>query len=98
MDKEIDEFENNIEAYVKIEGTRSFESFKIMGDFAEQISDEEFQKTLINALSNRKPFRSFKHEVESNGDYRQAWFDFKSKRFEEHVSQVLELANYDEEV
>ena len=64
--------------FKEIESLSSKDSFKIMEDFVEQLSDKvplKFQ--LINALNHKKPFRHFKFVIDNSREYRQAWFDFK---------------------
>jgi len=96
-EEELDEIEKNRGLYKKIEKMSSRESFSIMEDFAEQVTDKKLQKRLIYALNRGKPFKNFKYEIEYDGEYRQAWFDFKSKRYQEWVKQELEYLNNEEE-
>jgi hypothetical protein len=76
------------EKYIIFEPLESDESFKIMEQFAEQLSDNKLQNKLFNALNNRKPFANFKYLID-NSLYRQDWFDFKKRRLENHVYELL---------
>ena len=70
--------------FIKIEVLESFESFKIMERFIDQISDAQLKSELENILQNRKPFQNFKNRIEKS-DKRQEWFDFKENELEKIV-------------
>jgi hypothetical protein len=74
--------------FIKLEVLKSFESFKIMERFSEQMSDQNFKSKLKNILENKKPFQNFKNSVD-NSDFRQEWFDFKEKELEKIVKIQL---------
>ena len=73
---------------IKIEILESFESFKIMERFIDQIPDEEFKTDLENILQRKKPFQNFKNAID-NSDFRQKWFDFKKIELEKIVETQL---------
>ena len=73
---------------ITFEPLESYESFKIMEKFAENLNDNYFQEKLFNALNRRKPFANFKVIVETS-KYRQDWFDFKKQMLEIHVKDLL---------
>ena len=73
---------------IKIEVLESFESFKIMERFIDQISDTQFKSKLENILQKRKPFQNFKNSID-NSDFRQQWFDFKKLELERIVETQL---------
>lgn len=72
-----------------IEPMKSWESFKIMENFIYELPDKKFQQNLIEILNRKRPFAHFKAAID-NSDYRQQWFDFKEKMYEEYVKQQLE--------
>ena len=74
--------------FIKIETLESFESFKIMELFVEQMSDQNLKAELENVLANKKPFQNFKHKVD-HSDFRQHWFDFKQSELEKIVETKL---------
>lgn len=74
--------------FIKIEVLKSFESFKIMEHFVDQLSDMGLKDNLEEVLKNRKPFQKFKYVVE-NSEYRQSWYDFKQKEMEKIVAIQL---------
>ena len=74
--------------FLKIETLESFESFKIMELFVEQLPDENLKLELEKVLANKKPFQNFKHQVDRS-DFRQNWFDFKQSELEKIVESKL---------
>jgi hypothetical protein len=74
--------------FITIEPLQSFESFKIMERFIDQVTDKHFQKELGTILQRKKPFPNFKYAID-NSDFRQKWFDFKQKELEEIVEKIL---------
>jgi len=50
--------------FMKIEVLQSFENFKIMELFVEQLPDKKIQSELENVLANKKPFQNFKYLME----------------------------------
>lgn len=75
--------------FIKFEHLESFESFKIMELFVEQLSDQNLKSELENVLVNKNPFQNFKNKVD-HSDFRQNWFDFKQKELEKRVENELE--------
>jgi hypothetical protein len=76
------------EKYIVFEPLESGKSFKIMEQFAEQLSDSKLQNKLFIALNNKKPFANFKYLID-NSLYRQDWFDFKKHWLENRVYELL---------
>jgi hypothetical protein len=74
--------------YYVFEPLESHESFKVMESFAENINDEKFRDQLYYALNHQRPFANFKLKID-NSQYRQNWFDYKQKRLEDHVKQII---------
>lgn len=74
--------------FIKLEPLKSFESFKIMELFVEQIPDPNLKSELENILGNRKPFQNFKNKIDQS-DFRQNWFDFKKNKLEKIVENKL---------
>ena len=75
--------------FMKIEVLQSFENFKIMELFVEQLPDKKLQSELENVLANKKPFQNFKHKIDLS-DFRQNWFDFKQSELEKIVKNQLD--------
>lgn len=76
--------------FIKIEGLESFESFKIMENFTDQLTDVYLKQKLETALNRKKPFQNFKYVID-NSNYRNDWFDFKHKAIEQIVKSILEV-------
>lgn len=74
--------------FIKLEPLKSFESFKIMELFVEQIPDPNLKSELENILGNRKPFQNFKNKIDQS-DFRQNWFNFKKSKLEKIVENKL---------
>lgn len=77
---------------IKFEVLESFESFKIMEDFKNQINDNHFKEKLNEALNRRKPFQNFKYLID-HSEYREDWFEFKQKELEKIVLETIERYN-----
>jgi ribosomal protein L11 methylase PrmA len=75
--------------FIKLETLESFESFKIMELFVEQLSDQNLKSELENVLANKKPFQSFKHKID-HSEFRQSWFEFKKSELEKIVENQLD--------
>jgi len=86
----LEKVENN-DDFVKVEVLKSFESYKIMESFSDEVPDKQLRKQLVEALSRKKPFQNFSYVVD-NSHYRQKWFDFKQEALEHYVRQQLGLA------
>jgi len=84
----LEKVENHKADFIKIETLESYESFKIMELFVEQLPDENLKSDLENVLANKKPFQNFKHKID-NSDFRQNWFDFKQRELEKIVETKL---------
>ena len=77
---------------IKFEVLESFESFKIMEDFKNQVEDKDFEKNLEEALNRRKPFQNFKYLID-NSEYQEQWFQFKHAEIEKLVAKTIERKN-----
>ncbi len=74
----------------------SYEQFGIMKNFANSVDDVKFQSKLFYALQHSKPFRNFRDIVDFAVNYRQKWYDFRQKAYEEYVKMVLDGYNFEE--
>jgi len=77
---------------IKFEVLESYESFKIMEDFKNEIKDEQFKEKLNEALNKRKPFQNFKYLIDTS-EFRESWFAFKQKELEKIVVKTIERYN-----
>jgi hypothetical protein len=93
-DEDLKYIEENWSSYYIIEKMESWEAFRIMEEFAEALDDEEMSNELFKILGRKSPFANFKDEIESS-PYRQNWFDFRLKRYEDYVRVQLEVEDFD---
>jgi hypothetical protein len=85
--------DDNPDDYYEIEKMGSRDSFTVMEDFIYTVNSEKLRKDLIYALNQKKPFSRFKYVIDCSGEYRQKWFDFKTKKFQEWVIAEIDLIN-----
>ncbi|MEZ0540883.1 UPF0158 family protein [Fibrella arboris] len=87
-----EEIDANRDEYIEIEAMGSNDSYRVMVDFADQLTNPRLQKQLFRALDKRGPFREFKYVIDNSGDYREAWFAFKNQRYLDWVSQQVQVS------
>jgi len=93
-DEDLKDIEENWSSWLIIEKLESWEAFKIMQEFAEAIDDEKLSNELTKILGRKSPFANFKTEIESS-PYRQKWFDFRLKKYEDYVRELIEAEDFD---
>jgi hypothetical protein len=71
-----------------IENMESWQVFGIMEDFIEEIDDHKLKQIVFKILHRKSPFANYKYVIESSV-YRQKWFNFKNKKYEEYVIENL---------
>jgi len=91
------EIEEHSESYYEFEPMDSRESFEMMKDFMYTVEDENLREKLESALNLAKPFRNFKYIIDNSGEYRNKWFDFKTKSYIQHVKYELGIFSNDED-
>jgi hypothetical protein len=91
--EELDKLEENFLDYQEIYSMEASDSFKVMADFTEQMTDAGLQEKLINALNKKGPFRHFKFIIDNSGEHRQRWFDFKNERYIRWTEDQLKIQN-----
>lgn len=84
----LEKIEKHHSDYIKFKVLESFESFKIMERFVEQLTDQNLKSELESVLVNKRPFQNFKHKVDRS-DFRQNRFDFKQYELEKIVENQL---------
>ena len=87
---ELEKLDKNFSEYQEIGAMKSRESFEMMADFAEKVSDKYLRNKLIEALHSNKPFRAFKFTID-NSPERQNWFAFKNNRYIEWTEDQLKI-------
>lgn len=91
-EEDLQKIEKEWKDYAVLTKLESREAFRIMEDFAYEVDDERLKENLIKILNRRSPFANFRAEIDDS-DYRQQWFDFRSKKTEEYVKTQLKLEN-----
>lgn len=87
---EIEELKNQPLNYLEIERPESYDSFKMMREFANSaFVDKRFQEKLSNILEMRKTFANFKICIDTS-DYREDWFTFKNNWMQNWVKDQLD--------
>lgn len=74
--------------YIRFDPFNSRESFQMMEDFIETIKNERLRNRLIDAISIRKPFRSFRNAVEDEGIL-DDWYAYKDAYLQMYVRDRL---------
>jgi len=92
-DEEVEDILKEWSSYLVISKMESQVAFRVMEEFADSVDDEVFREGLIKILNRKSPFANFKAEVESS-PYRQNWFDFRLKKYEDYVRDQLEIENF----
>jgi len=95
-DKEARKIEKKWKDYIVITKMESFEFFRVMENFIDEVDDAGLKEDLIKILNRKSPFANFKKEVESSS-YRQKWFDFKTKSYEQYIRQQLDVEDIENE-
>jgi len=98
MDNEFDfptikDIYENDEDYYEFHNMDSDESFKLMQQFAKNVTDKTLQMKLYNALDRPKPFRNFKNELEMSDSDLRNWFEFKLQGYIDHVKRQIQAFN-----
>ena len=92
-EEEVEDILKEWSSYLVISKMESREAFRVMEEFADSVDDEVFREGLIKILNRKSPFANFKAEVESS-PYRQNWFDFRLKKYEDYVKEHLEIEDF----
>lgn len=92
-EEELGKLEENFMDYQEIYAMEAGDSFKVMADFTEQLTDAKLQEKLINALNKKGPFRHFKFIIDNSGEHRQRWFDFKNEQYMDWTEDQLKMHN-----
>ena len=71
----------------------SHDSYRVMADFVDEVDDNRFKEQLITTLNKPKPFSQFKFQIDTNGKFRQQWFDFRHQRMIDWVSNQIDEHN-----
>lgn len=90
---DINEIDENIDMYFQFSPMDSKESFQIMEKFTISVEDKRLKDKLELGLKLSKPFRNFKDIIDDENEYRDKWFEYKSKKYVEFVKENLAYLN-----
>ncbi|SDR74712.1 Uncharacterised protein family (UPF0158) [Polaribacter sp. KT25b] len=77
--------------FIKIEVLESFQSYKLMELFIDQLPEIELKQILKNVIQKKKSFQRFKHHIDAS-TFRESWFEFQQNELEKIVAKELENA------
>jgi hypothetical protein len=89
FDEGMDRLEEHGDEFVEIESMRSGDAYRVMADFADQVTNRRLQASLLDALGGRGPFAAFKQVIDNSGAYREQWFDFKNGQYIDWVARQV---------
>lgn len=87
----MDKIEKNHSDYIRIEGMPSFEAFKIMEAFIDNMEHIPTHNKFIAAISRKKPFRQFSELLGYYPDLRSNWFAFKLDAYMDYVRTQFKI-------
>ncbi|WP_373548790.1 UPF0158 family protein [Haliscomenobacter sp.] len=76
------------DSYIRFDPLNSRESFQMMEDFVETIKNVRLRDRLIDALSIKKPFRSFRNAIQSE-EIEDDWYAYKDAYLQMYVRDRL---------
>ncbi len=83
------DIKQNPQNYYVIEQMPSFEGYKLMEKFTEQISDDRIREKLEQALNSKSPFANFKHIVKQERP--KEWYAFEEMEYIKYVERELKI-------
>ena len=75
---------------LKFKPLNANESFRIMADFAESLENLPAGREMVSILNRKKPFAHFNQYIH-NSVYRDDWFRFRQKVYEDYVRQEIRM-------
>ena len=89
----IEQVESLPEEFVAFQSMESFESFRVMETFINNIEEEKIQRHFQYAIALKKPFQQFNYLLHDYPGLQEQWFDFKNLHLIEYVQQQLKSYN-----
>lgn len=83
----IKKVDDNYSDYIGFEGMRSYESFKVMESFIDEIEHIPTHNNFIRAISQKKPFSHFNQMLLNYPKLREQWFKYKLDAYMEYVKE-----------
>lgn len=88
--EDLEKVKNQSQDLIQIHPLESSESFKIMEQFTQQLTDTHLQVQLSEVLQNKNPFQKFKNIID-HSQVKQQWFRFKIKSIEQRVETIINI-------
>lgn len=79
--------------YIKIRKSDSRESFGLMESFTDELEEGRLKNELYRALSERKPFRTFRFVLDGNDEYLQKWYKYRDNYYNQKAIEFLKENN-----
>jgi len=89
----IKQVESSPDEFVAFQSLESFESFRVMETFINNIEEVKIQHQFLDTIQLKKPFQQFKYLLADYPALREQWFDFKNLHLVEYVQQQLKSYN-----
>jgi len=83
----------NRKQYICFEGMESYESFRMMETFVQNITDANTRRHFQETVALKKPFGHFKQSLYQYPVLQQQWYNFKDEQYVLYVQQQLEAYN-----
>ncbi len=83
--------------YVDIPRKPSYESYNLMVEFMETVTNGSLKEKLEIALDGKGAFRRFKNVLSDNPDEEKRWYAFKDSRMKREVIEWLNSIGIDPE-
>lgn len=87
----------NRRQYICFEAPGSHDSFRMMEQYAEGITQAATRNFLLERLTAKKPFSGFRQALQQYPELLQEWYEFKSNQYIQLVQQQLEAYNFTSE-
>jgi hypothetical protein len=79
--------------YICFEGMESYESYRMMETFVQNITDADTRRHFQQTIALKKPFSHFNRSLYQYPALQQEWYSFKDEQYILHVQQQLEAYN-----
>jgi Uncharacterised protein family (UPF0158) len=93
---DIAKLDENFHEYVAFNAMESHESFGVMEDFIEAITEKHVREEFENIIQRKKPFQQFKYLLPDYPLLREQWFSYKDERYREYVQEQIDDYNKSE--
>lgn len=75
--------------YFEIRSMDASDSFRVIEEFTESVTDTALKEKLLGAIYQKRPFAHFKALVDQSGAYRDKWFKFRDEKMIQWVEEQI---------